>query len=74
MQTLTMRTKLVAKDNELKSLKSGSIAGSQRGFAHFTSPALSNHEKTSLSRSEKGSIRGSSISKRGEMSQFQKQI
>lgn len=46
-----MRTKLVAKDNELRSLKSGSIAGSERGFAHFTSPALSNHDKTSLSRS-----------------------
>ena len=36
-ETMTMRTKLVAKDNELRSIKNGSVAGSERNF-QFTSP------------------------------------
>lgn len=69
-----MRTKLVAKDNELRSIKNISIVGSERGFANFTSPAQSHYDRTSQSRSEKGSLRGSSISKKGELSLFQKQV
>lgn len=70
---MTMRTKLVSKDNELRSIKSGSIAGSERNF-QFTSPGDSKYDplSRSQSRSEKGSLRGSSIGKggKGKPSQF----
>lgn len=71
---MSMRTKLVAKDNELRSIKSGSIAGSERNF-QFTSPGQSNYERTSRShsRSEKGSLRGSSVGKR-EPTLFQREV
>jgi len=59
-----MRAKLAAKDNEIRSIKSASKDGSSRGFAQFTSPSLSNYEKSSL--------RSSSASKRGEQTPFQR--
>lgn len=61
---MTMRTKLVAKDNELRSIKNGSVAGSERNL-QFTSPGDSRYERLSRSqsRSEKGSLRSSSIGK-----------
>ena len=61
-----MRKKLAAKDNELKSIKSGSQAGSQRGFAHFTTVSGSGIDKSSL--------RSSSASRRVELTQFQKEV
>jgi hypothetical protein len=39
-----MKTKLAAKDNELRSIKSKSRDGSERGFAIFTSPSQSNYD------------------------------
>jgi hypothetical protein len=74
-ETLTMRTKLVAKDNELKSIKNGSVAGSERNF-QFTSPGDSKYDRVSRShsRSEKGSLRGSSVGKHGQASPFQKEV
>lgn len=73
LETMSMRTKLVAKDNELRSMKSGSAAGSERNF-QFTSPGQSHYDRASRSqsRSEKGSVRGSSVGKRGESSAFQR--
>lgn len=75
-ETMTMKTKLAAKDNELRSIKSGSHNGSERGYAQFTSPSLSNYELTSegKQKSEKNSLRGSSVGKKGELTQFQKEI
>ena len=42
-ESVTMKKKLAAKDSELKSIKSGSQAGSERGFAHFTVASASNY-------------------------------
>ena len=57
-----MRKKLAAKDSELRSIKSGSNASSEKGFAQFTVTSGSNFDKTSL--------RSSSASRRVEMTQF----
>lgn len=56
---MTMKTKLAAKDNELRSIRSLSKNGSERGFNQFTTVSQSNYEK-----SEKNSLRGSSVAKK----------
>lgn len=63
---MSMKMKLAAKDNEIRSFKSLSKNGSERGFAHFTITSNSNFEKSSL--------RSSSASRRGGemMTPFQK--
>ena len=62
-----MRKKLVAKDSELRSIKSGSNASSEKGFAQFTVTSGSNFDKTSL--------RSSSASRRVDtMTQFEKEV
>ena len=43
-----MKRRLAAKDSELRSIKSGSQAGSERGFAQFTTVSGSNFDKSSL--------------------------
>lgn len=67
-----MRTKLAVKDNEIQSMKNLSVSGSERGF-QFTSTNQSHFAKNS-NRSEKSSLRGSSVSKVVSMTQFQKEI
>ena len=47
-ESMTMKNKLAVKDSELKSIKSGSQASSERGFAHFTTTSGSNFDKSSL--------------------------
>ena len=59
---MTMKAKLAAKDNELLSIKNGS----EKAFAHFTCASNSNYDKSSL--------RSSSASKKGEQTEFQKQV
>ena len=64
---MMMKTKLTAMDNELKSIKSNSQNGSERGYPQFTVPSQSNYEKSSA--------RGSSVGrKKGEMTRFQREV
>jgi hypothetical protein len=61
-----MKTKLAAKDNEIRSIKSASKYGSERGFPQFTNQSQSHADK-----SEKTSLRGSSVGKnKGQISKF----
>jgi hypothetical protein len=75
-----MKTKLAAKDNELKSIRSQSKNGSERGFVQFTSPSQSNYYNASdglKARSEKNSLtlKGSEVNSQLVLaSNFKKEI
>ena len=57
-ESMKMRTKLTAMDNELKSIKSSSQNGSERGYPQFTAPSQSNHERSSVRGSSVGHKKG----------------